>query len=40
MFLLGGGRATDIFVVVGGASSVKSRGVGMFNFVFKVEVDG
>jgi len=29
-----------MFVVVGGASSVESRGVGMFDFVFKVEVDG
>jgi len=36
---LGGGRAADIFVVVGGASSVEGRGVGTFDFVFKVEVD-
>jgi len=36
-FLLGGGRITDAFVVGGGATSIKGRGVRVFVFVFEVK---
>jgi len=40
-FLLGGGGATDIFVVGGGAASVEGRGDGVVVIVvFDVEVEG
>ena len=38
-FLLGGGGATDIFIVGGEASFAKGRGEGIFIFVFEVRVD-
>ena len=38
-FLLGGGRATDIFVVGGGAASAEGREKEVFVFVFEVEVN-
>jgi len=37
---LGGGGATNLFVVVEGASSVESREAGTFDFVSKVNIDG
>ena len=41
MFLLGGGGATDIFVVRGGAASAEGRGEGVVVVVvFEVEVEG
>ena len=40
-FLLGGGGATDIFVVEGGAASVFCRGDGVVIIVvFDIEVEG
>jgi len=38
-FLLGGGGATDIFVVRGEATFVENRGEGVFIFVFEVKVN-
>jgi len=38
-FLLGGGGATDVFVVEEGAASVEDRGEGVFVFMSEVEVD-
>jgi len=40
MFLVGGGGAINLFVMVGGATSVKGREVGTFDFLFKDENDG
>jgi len=39
MFLVGGGGAIDLFVMIGGTTSVEGRGVGMFDSLFKDEGD-
>jgi len=38
-FLLGGGGATDVFVVGRGAFSAEGREEGVFIFMFEVEVN-
>jgi len=38
-FLLGGGGATDVFVVGGRATSVEDREEGVFIFMSEIEVD-
>jgi len=39
IFLLGGGGATDIFVVGGEVIPIEGGGVGMFISIFKVKVN-